>query len=324
MRSSEAGQSERWLSPPEHPLPLLHVPVGGVEPEFDDDEKAVREYAKDNPMEDLDDENEGLEKAEEGGDSADAQQAMQPDQSNQQHDMEDSEEMRKAKRQGGDVRLPISVRQRIAETEATKRGQQPGDDGQAKFVKFDPDTSVTEPSPKQQKTSLYSPVYAGEVAGSPSSFPTSRNVRRIVAEIDLYDEDELEGNFADDSLDWELCETQLDFKGEKMMISDEEKKRRGFFDEGAGPPQVTDDELAWLDQEATQAELERLRALDVVDDVGKDLVVEERMKLDTRLVRDWRFRENQWRLRARLVAREFRDGDASYTKHSALQHPLLR
>ena len=43
----------------------------------------------------------------------------------------------------------------------------------------------------------------------------------------------------------------------------------------------------------------------------KDLVVEECMKLDTRLVRDWHVRENQWCRRARLVAREFRDGDAS-------------
>jgi hypothetical protein len=43
----------------------------------------------------------------------------------------------------------------------------------------------------------------------------------------------------------------------------------------------------------------------------KDLVVEECMKLDTRLVRDWHVRENQWCRRARLVGREFRDGDAS-------------
>ena len=136
-------------------------------------------------------------------------------------------------------------------------------------------------------------------------------MRRLVEEIELYDEDELEVNIADDSLEWELCETQLDFAGEKVMISDGEKKRRGFHDEGAGPPTVTDEELAWLDQEAMQAELERLRALDVIDDVGKEMDVENCMKLDTRLVRDLRFRENEWRRRARLVAREFRDGDAS-------------
>ena len=35
------------------------------------------------------------------------------------------------------------------------------------------------------------------------------------------------------------------------------------------------------------------------------------MVLDTRLVFDWRFRDEQWKRRARLVAREFRSGDAS-------------
>ena len=54
-----------------------------------------------------------------------------------------------------------------------------------------------------------------------------------------------------------------------------------------------------------------MRSLDVIDDMKEGLVAEDCMKLDTRLVRDWRFRENQWKRRARLVAREFRDGDAS-------------
>lgn len=35
------------------------------------------------------------------------------------------------------------------------------------------------------------------------------------------------------------------------------------------------------------------------------------MVLGTRLVFDWRFREQRWKRRARLVAREFRSGDAS-------------
>ena len=30
-------------------------------------------------------------------------------------------------------------------------------------MRFDPDAPVVEPSPKQQKTSLYSPVYAGDL-----------------------------------------------------------------------------------------------------------------------------------------------------------------
>lgn len=53
------------------------------------------------------------------------------------------------------------------------------------------------------------------------------------------------------------------------MIPEDEKQERIFFDEGAGPPKITDDELAWLDQEAVQAELKRLRKLDVIEDVGK-------------------------------------------------------
>ena len=50
---------------------------------------------------------------------------------------------------------------------------------------------------------------------------------------------------------------------------------------------MTVNELAWLDQETMHAELGRLRSLDVIDDMGEELVVEECMKLDSRLARDW-------------------------------------
>jgi hypothetical protein len=70
---------------------------------------------------------------------------------------------------------------------------------------------------------------------------------------------------------------------------------------------VTVNELAWLDQETVHAELGRLRSLDM----GEELVVEECMKLDSRLVRDWSLRENQWKHPSTLVTRKFRDGDAS-------------
>jgi len=194
----------KHVNPPESPMPLWHAPIGGVEPEFDEDEKAVRKYAKENPMEDLE-ETEYVERSEVGGASANAQQAIQPDQSSEQHVMGDAGALARAKRQGDDVRLPIPVRQPGAETEAVKRSQQSEDDVQMKFVKFDPDTAVIEPSPKQQRTSLYSPVYAGDISGSPATSSTARHVRRIVEEIELYD-DELECNIADDSFDWELCE----------------------------------------------------------------------------------------------------------------------
>eukprot|EP00435_Cladocopium_sp_Y103_P027227 s1603_g6.t1 len=211
------------------PLPLLHVPVGGVEPEFvDDDERAVMKYAREHPQEDVDDKNEE---------------------------------------------------------------QKASEESQAKFVKFDPDAEVLEPSPKQPRTAFYSPVYAGEISGSPATSSTSRHVRRVVEEVELYDEDELESGAAEDVWEGALWEDQQEIACEKVEIPEAEQRRRGFFDEGAGPPDVSEDELAWLDQEAMHAELDRLRHLDVIADVDDVLDVEGCVKLDTRLVRDWRLRD---------------------------------
>ncbi len=79
--------------------------------------------------------------------------------------------------------------------------------------------------------------------------------------------------------------------------------------ENQGPPQLTDDEISQLDHEASLEELVRLGNMGVISEYpfpnGDEMV------LDTRLVFDWRFREQQWRRRARLVAREFRSGDAA-------------
>jgi len=71
--------------------------------------------------------------------------------------------------------------------------------------------------------------------------------------------------------------------------------------ENHGPPQLSNDEIAQLDQ----ASLEELVRLSNLVPNGDEMI------LDTRLVFDWRFREQQWRTRARWGAREFRSGDAS-------------
>jgi hypothetical protein len=191
--------------------------------------------------------------------------------------MEDASALSRAKREAGELRLPVSVRQRVADVEAAKRGQQEGDESQAKFVRFDPDIEIEERTPKQPRTELYSPVYAGSLEGSPATSSTTRHVRRVVEEIELHDEDELEHDVGDECLDWKPCETQFDDGVAKVEIFQEDQKRRGFFDEA---------ELAWLDQKAMQAELDRLRQLEVIDDVSDDVSVDECMKLDTRLVRD--------------------------------------
>ena len=105
-----------------------------------------------------------------------------------------------AKREAEDTRLPIPVRQRVQEAEAAKRAQQDQEGSQAKFVRFDPDTEIVEPSPKQPRV-LYSPAYAGEISGSPATSSTSRHVRRVVEEVELYDEDELEVGVAQDEFE---------------------------------------------------------------------------------------------------------------------------
>ena len=106
---------------PENPLPLLHTPVGGcVEPEYDDDEEAVRKYAKENPMEDADDAAEEIETSMEGGESLNASSVPQPEQPQGDQTMEEMETFSQPKRHAGDLRLLIPVKQRVAETEASK------------------------------------------------------------------------------------------------------------------------------------------------------------------------------------------------------------
>ena len=88
------------------------------------------------------------------------------------------------KRLPEDIKLPIPVRQRVADVEANKRAQQQGDGAPAKMVKFDPESEIAEPSPKQPRTTLYSPTYAGNLASSPATSSTmTRNVRRVVDEL---------------------------------------------------------------------------------------------------------------------------------------------
>ena len=79
--------------------------------------------------------------------------------------------------------------------------------------------------------------------------------------------------------------------------------------ENEGPPQLGDEEVAQLDHEASLEELDRLSTMGVISE--HPFLDGSEMVLDTRLVFDWRFREQQWKRRARLVACEFRSGDAS-------------
>ena len=207
-----------------------------------------------------------------------------------------------------ELKLPVGVRQRVAEAEATKRSTEKQSSSSAKFVKFD-HTATEQQKSKQQKTEMYSPTFAGEVSASPAS--GSGRVRQVTEEIELYEEDEPEINIPLETWDWDVNDQLLDGEFSQFEISPEEKKRRGFHNEEAGPPNVCAEELAWLDKQAMFTELERLRKLDVIGDVQEGVDVEQALHLDTKLVRDWRYRSGCWTRRARMVAREFRGQCAS-------------
>ena len=75
-------------------------------------------------------------------------------------------------------------------------------------------------------------------------------------------------------------------------------EEEAFEDEKNGPPEVDEMTLQSLDQDAAVEEVERLRAMDVIQDyyeyTGAELV------LDTRQVYDWRYRDGHWKRRCRV------------------------
>ncbi|CAK9048969.1 Reverse transcriptase Ty1/copia-type domain-containing protein, partial [Durusdinium trenchii] len=172
--------------------------------------------------------------------------------------------------------------------------------GRAKMVHFDPDTPIPEPSTKAPRTS-------GSTTAEESK-DQERHTRRV-EEVEIYveDDEEVEAEEDEDSYDW----SQTVSTKNEAILNEAEMKRRGFYSEGGGPPQVDADELRALDQQAMLAEVERLNDLTVIANLEPNDDVEEAMKLDTRIVFDWRFRSGCWVRRARLVAREFRSGAAS-------------
>ena len=204
-------------------MPLLHVPIGGVEPEQDEDEKGIREYAEQHPHEDAEEQEEVPQprSSEQGGALVEAQDAIQEF----QQEMELEEQRGRDKRAVEESKLPIPARKRVAEVEAAKRAQHPEEEGsQAKFVKFDPNTEIIASSPKQPRTGLYSPTFAGDISRSPAESSTARNVRRVVDELELYDEDELEFEISEGSWDWELCGDDVGFDENVVSMSPCQKK----------------------------------------------------------------------------------------------------
>ena len=71
------------------------------------------------------------------------------------------------------------------------------------------------------------------------------------------------------------------------------------------PPDLPEAELSEIEDEATKEEIQRLIGMTILLPSGKNDDLEDIPLLTTKLVMDWRWRENKWKRRARLVARDF-------------------
>eukprot|EP00435_Cladocopium_sp_Y103_P026788 s4238_g6.t1 len=309
------------------PLPILHVSPDGVEGERDADEAAVMKYAKEHPDEDR--EVEDAKDAQKGGESLmrvsphEFQAVEIPEMPDEEmEEMIAAAEKRDRERE---TTLPVPSRQRLSDPEASKRPTGSQAAVQAKFVKFD-HTASEEKKSKQQKTGMFSPTFAGDIVScTTSSSPAagSGHVRRVIEDVELYDEDDVGEEVPLESWDWDTNDQLLDGDFSQFKLSEDEKAKRGFFNEDAGPPDVSAEEMAYMDKEAMYVELDRLRQLEVIDDVQAGIDVSEALRLDTKLVRDWRFRQGQWIRRARMVAREFRGQSASTEETFSPTTPLM-
>ncbi|CAE7202183.1 GIP [Symbiodinium sp. CCMP2592] len=105
----------------------------------------------------------------------------------------------------------------------------------------------------------------------------------------------------------ERCEKVIPETDMDLSFEDMEWAHRRYED---GPPELSEEYLCRLDAAMDALEVKRLLALGVVRKLGDNQqggnAPEGMKKLQSRFVRDWRFRGNCWIRRSRLVAKEFK------------------
>ena len=99
-----------------------------------------------------------------------------------------------------------------------------------------------------------------------------------------------------------------DFEDDALVPDSEDDLIAGHG-ESDGPPNVSSTKLQELDEQAALDEVEKLFKMKVIEPVTltEGAAVEENV-VDTTLVYDWRYRDQQWIRRCRIVAREFKTG----------------
>ena len=118
-------------------------------------------------------------------------------------------------------------------------------------------------------------------------------------EVDLDEFDEMEVEMEDYDEDFPDYEPD----GEQEQASDLPTWLHSFEE---GPPKLTDEELEKVDVVSRETEIDRLTKMKVLKELGPEADISSYKFLSTKVVYDWRHRENERRRRGRLVARECR------------------
>ena len=105
---------------------------------------------------------------------------------------------------------------------------------------------------------------------------------------------------------WTFSEDEEEPEVEPEKKKEATKVPPSFFDEEAGPPEVDPEFLQELDDEATEKEIRRLTKMEVIELVATEKeestsripfadTVKEKFKwLTTKLVKDWRWKAQEW------------------------------
>ena len=161
-------------------------------------------------------------------------------------------------------------------------------------------TKVQERPEKAQK---------GEASSSVRRIMASRSVKEIESllrkeEPMCHDEEEVELDEFE-GLQGELEEDEFHYESDG-----EEELPEGMptwsNDFESGPPKLEEEELVKVDGVARTHEIGRLTDMTALKKLPEEADLSKYKFLSTKVVYDWRHRENEWRRRGRLVAREFR------------------
>ena len=138
--------------------------------------------------------------------------------------------------------------------------------------------------PSSPSRTLYPPLFAG----------------RPLQEEDVFHWDEHEDLTAVEGADVE-CED----------LMEEEMEDAPRNEQGEMPPELSPEALDTMDQEAAVEELNKLSKIGVIEEFQENHATGQEKRMDLREVYDWRFRDNRWKRRCRIVAREYRAGPSS-------------